>query len=244
MSEQPRVLELVGLAGAGKTTLERALHLRDARIRLVDAPAKTRYVPFAARRAHLWLSSLLWHYRGSRWLALDEIKLMGYLEVWGSYLERVRRTPGCVTVLNPGSVYWLASLREFGPSCFEHYSCGEWWDRMLNQWADVIDLAVWLDAPDSVLLERVHCRTQWHEAKAQPDRQVLQRFGRLRRCYGHILADMVTRGDLEVLHFRTDQVSSEQIADRVLAALRLLGAYAGGVSTAERAVPGQSVPEG
>ena len=221
LSEQPRVLELVGLAGAGKTTLEHALHLRNAEIRLVLAPSKARYVPFLARGVSLWLSSLLWRYRGSRWFTLDEIRLVGYLEVWGPYLRVCGRTPGSVAVLNPGSVYWLAALREFGPSCFESYSCGEWWDRMLNRWAALVDLFVWLDAPDSVLLERIHSRTQWHEAKAQPDSQVLERFAHLRRRYGQILAEMTVRGGPEVLHFQTDHVLAEQMADRVLAALCL-----------------------
>lgn len=244
MSRQPRVLELVGLAGAGKTTLEHALYARDTRIRLVDAPAKARYLPFLARRARLCLSSLMWHHRRSRRLTLDEIKLIGYLEVWGAHLRRDGPTPGRVTVLNPGSVYWLAALREFAPPCFDRYSRGQWWDGMLNHWADVIDLAVWLDAPDSILLERVHSREQWHQAKAQPDGQVMERFGLLRTRYDDILTEMAGQADLEVLHFRTDQVAPERIADSVLAALRRLDSSAGDVFAAERTTQWRSAAEG
>lgn len=220
LSEQPRVLELVGLAGAGKTTLEHALHQRDARIRLVVAPGKARYIPFLARRGCLWLSSLLWRYRGSRWFTRYEIRLLGHLEVWAPYLRMQKQAPGSVVVVNPGSVYWLAALSEFGPSRFQSHACGEWWDRMLNQWIALVDLFVWLDAPDNVLLERIRTRNEWHAAKEQPDSQVLERFAHLRRRYGQILAEMAHRGGPEVLHFRTDQVSSDQMADRVLSALR------------------------
>lgn len=242
--EQPRVLELVGLAGAGKTTLEHLLHLRDPRIRPIVAPGKASYIPFLARKAGLWLSTLLWRRRGNRWFTPDEMRLIGYLEVWASHLRVNERIPGSVIVLNPGSIYWLAALRECGPACFESHSCGEWWDAMIDEWAALLDLAVWLDAPDSVLLERVHSRPQWHEAKAQSDSQVLERFALLRRRYGYILDEMAARDGPVVLQFRTDRVSPEQIADSVLVALRLLDTSPGGTSAVEPAVRWGSVPEG
>jgi hypothetical protein len=217
--ERPRVLELVGLAGTGKTTLEHLLHLRDDRIRLIVAPDKARYVPFAVRRAGLWLSSLLWRYQGSRSFTWDEVRLIGHLEVWAPYLRTQKHVPGSVIVLNPGPVYWLAALSKLSPSAFQNQARGEWRDRMLSQWAALVDLFVWLDAPDDLLLERIRTRDEWHVAKEQTDGQVLERFAHLRKGYGQILAEMARRGGQQVLRFQTDQVSSDQIADQVFAAL-------------------------
>lgn len=221
MNGRPLLVELVGLAGAGKTTLEQVISQRDQEIQAVFPPHKARYVPFLINTAFLWLPIYLRQYRHSRWFTWKEIRLMAYLQVWPRYLRRQIPRHSKVAVLNPGSVYWLAALRELGPPITTSQLYKRWWNSMLGQWATLLDMVIWLDSPDRILLERIHTRDEWHEAKEQPQQETLQRFARLRTCYREITSTMTANCGPRVLRFRTDQSSPDQIADRVLAVLNL-----------------------
>jgi hypothetical protein len=146
---------------------------------------------------------------------------MAYLTVWPPFLRRQALTHSTVTVLNPGSVFWLAALREFGPEITTTHRYESWWYRMLELWAALLDMIIWLEAPDRILLERVLGRDSWHEAKDQPQQETLRCFARYRTCYEQILSAMTANGGPEVLHFRTDQLSADQMVEEVLAALGL-----------------------
>jgi len=146
---------------------------------------------------------------------------MAYLEVWHPYLRRQGLTRSTVTVLNPGSVFWLAALREFGPEISKSQPYEKWWNSMLDQWAALLDVVIWLEAPDKILLERVRARDSWHEAKEQPQHEALACFARYGTCYGQVISAMTANGGPKVLHFRTDQASPDQMAEKVLAMLDL-----------------------
>jgi hypothetical protein len=124
-------------------------------------------------------------------------------------------------MLNPGSVYWLTALREFGPEITKTQRYETWWENMLNQWAALLDVIIWLEAPDRVLLERVHARDDWHEAKEQPRHEALETFACYHTCYERMVSAMTADGGPRVLHFRTDQLSADHIVESVLVALEL-----------------------
>lgn len=219
MDRYPPVVELVGLAGAGKTTLERILAQRDRNIHLIRPPRKISYIPFLVVDAVTWLPTYLRHYRNTRWFTWKETKLMGYLQVWPSVLKHDAHDGRTITVLNPGSVYWLAALREFGPEITRSSPYERWWNSAFSQWAAIVDLFIWLDAPDRVLMERVHARDGWHEVKEQSPQEALDCFARFRMWYGKLTSAMSSVGGSQVLCFRTDQTSPSQIAHSVLAVL-------------------------
>lgn len=219
MDGYPPVLELVGLAGAGKTTLERILAQRNRKIQVIQLPRKTSYIPFLVGNAVTWLPTYLRYYRNTRWFTWKETKLMAYLQVWPSVLRQGAHDRGTVTVINPGSVYWLAALREFGPEISRSSPYERWWISAFSQWAAIVSLFIWLDAPDKVLMERVHARDGWHEVKEQSPQEALDCFARLRTWYGQLISAMSSIGGSQVLYYRTDQTSPGQIAHSVLAAL-------------------------
>ena len=92
-----------------------------------------------------------------------------------------------------------------------------------NEWTAALDLIVWLDAPNELLLGRVLARDEWHEAKERSQRVNLQSFTRYRSGYGRIIAAMSAQGAPRVLRFHTDQIATVQMADRVLAVMNQKG---------------------
>lgn len=222
MNQRPIIIEMVGLAGAGKSTLRKVLAQRNARIQVAPPPSKAIYLPFLGRDIFLWLPIYLGKYRHSRWFTPQETKLMGYLSTWLPYLRWQAIGKGIVVVLDPGSVYWLSALREFGPEITQSLRYQRWWNEMLFQWTAALEAIIWLDAPDELLLERVLGRDEWHEAKGQPRKQALEYFARYRMWYERVIAAMTGCNGPRVLRFRTDQISPEQMADKVLAVIDLM----------------------
>lgn len=220
VGRSPLVVEMCGPAGAGKTTLLRALsqcnqvfvegaHLRVRRIG---------HIPFFLSNALLLLPAFLSHHRNSRCFTWDEIKMMVCLKGWPHVLRRQASNNGTVTVLDHGPVFQLTRLHAFGPEKINSQSFEEWWDSMLKQWATIMYMVVWLDAPDAVLLERIHTRNRWHIIKGKSGQEACEFLGRYRTSYEHIISALTAEGGPQVLRFDTDQKSVDQIVDKVLAA--------------------------
>jgi len=87
---------------------------------------------------------------------------------------------------------------------------------VLDQWARTLDMIIWLDAPDSVLMERINNRAQRHHVKAKSEQEAFQFLARYRSSYEQVLVKLTANGRPRLLQFDTNQVSIEQITDRLL----------------------------
>ncbi len=223
VGRSPLVAEMCGLAGAGKTTLLRALiqcnqvfeegaHLRVRRIG---------HIPFFLSNAFLLLPAFLSHHRNSRWFTWDEIKMMVYLKGWPHVLRRQASNNGTVTVLDHGPVFQLSQLHAFGPEKINSQSFEEWWDSMLKQWATIMYMLIWLDAPDAVLLERINTRNRWHVIKGKSGEEAYEFLARYRTSYEQTITRLTAKGGPTLLRFDTHLKSMNQIVDKVLAAFSL-----------------------
>jgi adenylate kinase family enzyme len=214
----PIVVEISGPAGAGKTTLLQALDQCDEKIVTGVRLHKVRYIPFFASNSLLFLPTFLRQYRHSRWFTWRETRSMAYLKAWHHVLKRQVSNNNLVTVLDHGPIYRLALLREFGPEITRSQTYERWWDRMLKQWATIMYMVVWLDAPDVVLLERIHTRNRWHIVKGKSGREAYGFLARYRTSYEQIITRLTANGGPKLLRFETHQKSVDQIVDEVLAA--------------------------
>ncbi|HXF74150.1 MAG TPA: hypothetical protein VNO79_16280, partial [Actinomycetota bacterium] len=171
------MIEVLGPAGAGKTSLVDAVRRLDPGVRAgVRAP---RAVWFALALVRVLPSLPRWlpRARRERWFAWNEVKSIGFLEAW---LPRVRRGSGTATLLDHGPLFRLARLEEFGPPLVGSPAFRRWWRRCLEAWLDALDLVVVLDAPDAVLLERVDRRGHWYLSAASPEERGPRRGRRAR----------------------------------------------------------------
>ena len=213
----PTLVELVGPAGAGKTTLVRALVEGGAR-EGIDLP-RLPYMSALLGSAFQLLPALAMRPGHSRWFSRSELRSAAYLDAWHRMIGSVRG----VTLLDQGPVYRLASLKEFGPYLTDSRAFATWWSAALERWARSLDLIVLLDAPDEILLERINGRAQDHLVKGTDERTVERFLARYRTAFDHVVGAMRTLGGPEVISFDTSGIPAAQVAEAVSARLAARG---------------------
>ena len=92
---------------------------------------------------------------------------------------------------------------------------------MFKQWASTLDAVIWLDAPDSVLDQRINSRDQRHSVKGKNESEVVHFLARYRTSYEETLAKLGTAGGPRLLQFDTSRTSIEQVADEILSAFNV-----------------------
>jgi len=212
------IVELVGPAGAGKTTLSRHLIQRSEKIQ-VGADIELRrlkYIPVFLHNVLLSLPIILRQCWRGRWFTWDEIKALVYLRAWAKVLRRPVGKMGRVTLLDHGPIFKLATLNEFGPERLKTESFEIWWNNMIGHWASTLDIVIWLDAPDSILEERINSRNQRHLVKGKTEEEVSQFLARYRRSYKQILSKLTAFEGPTLFHFDTSKANIEQIVDEIL----------------------------
>lgn len=218
MSNQPLVVELVGPAGVGKTTLVQALQQHHRAISTTIPLREVEYIPFLLRDVWGFLPTYWRHYRHTRWFTWSETRSMIYLKAWLQALARPDGNDASVILLDHGPIFRLAMLREFGPALINSNGYRRWWSEVLQQWAKTMDLIVWLDAPDETLLARIEQRQRWHVVKGQSVEVGYEFLRRYRGAYAHIITQMTPSTHGQLLCLNTEQLQPGQLADAVLAA--------------------------
>lgn len=220
--ELPFVVELVGPAGAGKTSLVRALTQRNERF-VEGTGIKARRIAnisFFVGNAVLLLPSLFRLYRDSRWFTWEEIKTLVYLKELHRVLRR-QASNGAITILDQGPVYLLTRLHVLRGETVARQSQSRWWDSVLKHWSQTLDMVIWLDAPDAMLLERIRARNKWHAINEKPKVEAAEFLARYRASYSRIICGLRADDGPRVVRFDTAQESLGQIMDKVLAGIDL-----------------------
>jgi thymidylate kinase len=212
-------MEIAGVAGAGKSTLARALADRYAGCRVADSlhtrlPAHWPYVAHSVRGLLPLITATA---RSRPALSWDEIKFAVYVSEWDRYLRREHRQG--LVVLDQGPIFALARLLWGQKPVTRSEPFRAWMRAMVLRWSVELDVIVWLDAPDSTLHERIGSRDQRHEAKGRPTREVLELLETHRQAYRSVLEAFARLGRPPVLRFDTSRMSPLEIADAVDGAL-------------------------
>ena len=208
------VIELVGPAGAGKTTLLGALAAGPERI--VPAPDTSwwGYLRALPKDARLWAPDAL-RGRPPSW---ETLRSMVYLRDWHATLSREKRDhPDRLTlhVLDHGPIFRLVKLGQFDPRAPRGPAFTAWLEAWLQAWRSILDLVIWVDAPDEVLHERIQHRDQQHELQGgslDASRRLLEGY---RAAYGDVLARACEPGGPRVLKLATHGTPPDALADRV-----------------------------
>lgn len=214
VSPESRTIEIVGVAGSGKSTLSKVLTGRYPSCQLADSlhtrlPAHWPYVAGAAPRVLPLLGAAL---RAGRPVpSWEEVKFALYLSGWSRYLRE--KHPSGVVLLDQGPLFAIARLLWGDKPVTRDPRFRGWMEAMAMHWSAELDAVVWLTAPDAVLVQRIDHRPQGHEAKGQPAERALRLVESHRRAYGHVLGVIESIGRPPVRHYDTSTASPSAIAD-------------------------------
>jgi len=221
--KKPRVVEIIGVAGAGKTTLSRALGGYPELFRLCYYPRINRITDapfFIFYGLRLFPSLFRLYQRPSRRLSTREFAWLAILYGWPYILQRDIKNAQQVMVMDQGPVYLLAEIREFGPEYLKSEAAEKFWQEIYCRWAATLDLIVWLDTEDAYLMERIQTRAKGHVVKHKQTPIVLDFLERFRKAYKEVVS---TLGECEhgpsILRYDTGELQPGDIVNRLLAEL-------------------------
>ena len=215
-----RKVEILGVAGAGKSTLAARL-AGDAGVEMADFIHTRRpsHLLEVVRGIPRLLPILVAGLARSPRMSWPEWKLLVYVTRWRSVLDR--RTPaGTVLLFDQGPLYALVRLEAEGKAFTTRPAFERWRDEMVPGWANELSVVVFLDAPDAVLWDRINVRPQDHKAKGDEAKAGLRFIARYRRSFEALLRKVEELGGTQVVRFDTGSTTVAQIAERVDAVLR------------------------
>jgi thymidylate kinase len=222
----PRVVEVLGPAGAGKTTLCEALAHASGQIQLsrfpdVRKPADSPF--FLWYGLQLLPTVLRLSEPGSRRLSRREFAWLSILSGWPALLQRELVTHGKIIVLDQGPVFLLTDIRESGPGYLRSQHAEKTWQALYGKWATMLDTIVWLDTADLCLLRRIRSRRKEHSVKEESAENVFEFLNRSRIAYQQSLSMLAAYSiDLRILRFDTDHEAPYAIAKELLIEFGLL----------------------
>ena len=213
------IVEIVGLAGAGKTTLFHLLSRHNQSIYPSNFPDVRRLsnTPF-----FIWnglqtsLALLNFPKHPTERLNRQEFAWLSILRGWPDVLHNELKDHKII-ILDQGPVYLMTETCEFGPRYLKEKEAETFWQSLYSRWADTLDMIVWLDAADTDLLERIRSREKRHILKNGSEDAANEFFARYRRGFKYTISGLTNnRKDLKVLRFNTSQESPEDIVNQLL----------------------------
>lgn len=222
---KPRVVEVVGPAGAGKSSLCRILSGYGDRIRIeyhLDIHKLQDLLLLSMYQFQL-LPRLMHLYRGhGRWLTRQEYTWLTMLMAWPGRLRRNRRADDKIVILDQGPIYLLAEQKIFGPDWLRILDSVSTWQKMYHNWATTLDLLIWLDTDNDRLMQRINSRDKEHIVKNEPADRVFAFMNMYRTAYNEVFRRLKADPNCpRIISFDTGREPLEAIKRKILAELEV-----------------------
>lgn len=211
---RPLRVEVLGVAGAGKSTLTERLRSDPGTVRADFIHTRIpghllellRSVP---RLLPILADGLVRRPR----ISWREVKLLAYATRWRSFVGAPPDTP--VVVFDQGPLYAIVRLAAEGKPFTRRPSFARWRTATLHACRTQIDVVVWLDAPDQVLWRRINERIQAHATKGGDAASGYRFLGRYRAAFELLAGELDVAGGPTIVRLDTGARSPDRIADDV-----------------------------
>lgn len=210
------VVELVGPAGAGKTTLAQGVSAADSTVRsglsLWGLPRRR-----LMQSAIALLPTILGAGINRSPLSAGEIAQMVRLGALRRVVEAeaVRHR---VIILDEGPVFALSWLEVFFSRNGDHVPAS-WRRRVIAEWATLLDVVVFIDASDITLANRIREREKPHMVKHLPDAEIFGFAAGFRRAFERAIGELSQAGHVVVDTLSTESDPVDENTARLMARL-------------------------
>ena len=210
---RPRIIELIGPAGAGKSAVA---------ARLAREPGVLCTSMWQVPLTELaWgtvqsVPSSLGLMRRARAPLPREVRHIARMRALLNYLDRDALARYRLVVVDAGAVYTLAWLRVIGHRIFADARTAAWRRYVAGLWAATLDGVVRVDASDEALAHRIRTRAKEHVLAKAHDAEVRAFCDRYRDAFVEVLAALGQSGTIAIRDFRTDQMTPGQIVANIL----------------------------
>jgi deoxyadenosine/deoxycytidine kinase len=217
-----KIIEIIGPAGAGKSSLGQLLKV-SGKIKIINAAPNFRLIndiPFFIKNTFYSLPTFV------RFIARQDDKSINakqfvwlvILNGWSKRLRRYAKKFSTIFVLDEGPIYLMTFLYVYGSNVFKSQNSNVWWEHIFRDYANAIDIVVWLDAPNSVLVSRIRDRNKPHGVKNKTDPEAFNYLNNLRQAYERMISGLTTEdSELLVMRFDTNQETLDEISKKIIA---------------------------
>jgi len=219
LQRQHMIAEIVGPAGAGKSTITSALS-GYLPIQLDHSLRWRELVPLYYPRVLSSLPLYLCKYRNKGNSFWPAVRRMAYFDKLCSKLIRKQQSKSLVCLLDQGPIYHLAHIIRFYSAVVDDQAFERWWAHAFSVCATTIDYIFWVDAPDDVLLKRIHTRNKQHRVRECSELEARKFLDSYRETYMQVIQRMTTSGSPRIIHYATDTVPLKSIVNDMLCTLR------------------------
>lgn len=195
------VVELVGPAGAGKSTLAQNVQRADSSVHVglsLWGLPRARLV----RGAIALIPTIVVAALRKRRLRWREITHMIRLEALRRVLRRAKSRHRII-LLDEGPVFGISWL----DLCFAKRGAqapARWRRRAVARWAGLLDSVIFLDANDMTLAGRIRTRAKEHRMMKESDVAIGRFANGFRKAFDRVIAELGGSGTLAVDAIRTD----------------------------------------
>ena len=209
------VIELVGPSGAGKSTAVRLLAAHDPSVRVLGLPTAGTY----ARAVPALVPTLFRLHQPFHRVLRREMKRVLHLAALRRTVEEARADLGTVVLVDEGPVYMLGRLLFLADRALDTDAFREWWQDAVDEWADVLDRVIWIDAETPVLIKRIRGRVGMPPIADTGDAALTAFLARYRTCYARVITRLEQGHGPTIVRIDTTTLTVPALAARVRGAV-------------------------